>query len=130
MSGILLDTHVLLLVLQDSHLLTARLRRQIENADAVYVSAASVLEIAGKKERGKLQIPARFAGAIEESGFEMLPIHADHAAATMDIHAPQGDLYDRILLAQARVEGLLLLTIDRPLIEACPDLCVPAEARK
>lgn len=112
---ILLDTHVLLWALGDPR----RLRRQtvalIERAD-VYVSAASIWEVGIKAGLGKLKAdPSSVLASIEPAGFSLLAIAADHAAAVYRLAPHHRDPFDRLLIAQAQLEGMTLLTKDEAL---------------
>jgi len=113
---LLLDTHVFLWAVADSRALKAAARRQILAAEEVYVSAASIWEIAIKARLGKLEgDPVRLAQAIEESGFLELPVRAEHAARVAELPLHHADPFDRLLVAQAAAEPLLLLTGDAAL---------------
>ncbi len=110
---LLLDTHVFLWWRGDYPGLKASVRRAIAHADLVYVSAASAWEAAIKVTLGKLRIPGSLESAVEESEFAKLPIsfrHAEEVASLPDHHS---DPFDRMLIAQAQVEGLTLVTRDR-----------------
>ena len=110
---LLLDTHIYLWAVSGSPLLRAPVRRLIESADEVYVSAASIWEIAIKARLGKIDAdPDRLAAAIDGSGFEELPVRAVHAAAVAKLAPLLGDPFDRLLVAQAMTEPLRLLTVD------------------
>ena len=108
---LLLDSHVLLWWLGDD----ARLRPVLDviiEAQAVYVSAATVWELGIKAAMGKLQLPGPLSEVLPESHFEALPItvrHAEAAALLPPIHA---DPFDRMLIAQAELERLVLVTHD------------------
>jgi len=113
---LLLDTHVFLWFLADARELTKEARREIEGAEEVCVSAASIWEIAIKAALGKLEIDVSHAHAgIEASGFVELPVRAAHAAAVAGLPAHHRDPFDRLLVAQATTEPLGLLTADRAL---------------
>ena len=110
---LLLDTHIFLWATIDSPRLAPETRRLILSADEVYVSAASVWEIAIKSGLGKIEGDiALVVGAIEGSGFLELPVRAIHAArvATLPLH--HRDPFDRLIVAQAMTEPLTLLTAD------------------
>lgn len=110
---ILLDTHIFLWAVMDSRLLKTETRRQMLAADEVYVSAASIWEIAIKARLGKIQgDPERLAQAIDDSGFIELPVRAHHAARVVQLPLHHSDPFDRLLVAQALSEPLLLLTAD------------------
>jgi PIN domain nuclease of toxin-antitoxin system len=111
----LLDTHVFLWWRADSRRLRAPARAAIAGADVVFVSAASAWEAAIKVALGRLEIPESIEAGVVDSGFERLAIgfaHAELAAALPPHHA---DPFDRMLVAQARIEGLTLVTGDRRL---------------
>lgn len=110
---LLLDTHVFLWSVAASPQLKPAVRRVIEEADEVFVSAASIWEIAIKAALGKLQADAsELAEAIAPSGFIELPVRAAHAAAVMRLPLHHNDPFDRLLIAQAMTEPLRLLTVD------------------
>jgi PIN domain nuclease of toxin-antitoxin system len=113
---LLLDTHVFLWAVADSRKLGAAARRLIEEADEVRVSAASIWEIAIKSRLGKLVGDAEsLAAAIEDSGFAELPVTGRHAAAVARLPSHHADPFDRLLVAQALAEPLILLTADKTL---------------
>lgn len=110
---LLLDTHIYLWAVSGSPKLKAPARRLIQEADEVYVSAASIWEIAIKAHLGKiLADPGELAAAIEPSGFVELPVRATHAAGLGAIANHHNDPFDRLLLAQALQEPLRLVTAD------------------
>jgi PIN domain nuclease of toxin-antitoxin system len=109
---LLLDTHVFLWWREAEPGLRREARQAITHSDVVYVSLASAWEIAIKTSLGKLRTPGPVEPAIEESGFEALPItfgHCDRVASLPMLH---GDPFDRMLVAQAQVEGLTIVTRD------------------
>jgi PIN domain nuclease of toxin-antitoxin system len=109
---LLLDTHLLLWALGQPSKLSAAARKQIEKAD-VYVSAASIWEISIKSALGKLKAnPVDVLGAIEPAGFNLLPITGEHAANTAELPPHHKDPFDRMLIAQASCEPMILLTND------------------
>ena len=110
---LLLDTHIFLWAVAGSAVLKPATRRLIESADEVYVSAASLWEIAIKARLGKLDAdPHALVTAIDESGFIELPVRAAHAAVVSELPLHHNDPFDRLLVAQAMVEPLRLLTAD------------------
>ena len=113
---LLLDTRVFLWAVADSRKLKAAARQQMLAADQIYVSAASIWEIAIKSRLGKLEgDPERLAEAIEGSGFIELPVSARHAARVVQLPLHHHDPFDRLLVAQSLCEPLLLLTADEML---------------
>lgn len=114
---LLLDTHVFLWAVTDDPRLSTTARTQMAAAEAVFVSAVSIWEIAIKTRLGKLQAdPDALTAAIETSGFQELTITARHAAGVHRLPMHHADPFDRLLLAQAFMEPLHLLTADRALM--------------
>ena len=112
MSRILLDTHLLLWAVAEPRKLPPGVRKRIEEAD-VFVSAASLWEVSIKAALGKLAAdPAELLAEIEPAGFTLLPITGEHAAAVAKLPTVHADPFDRMLVAQAKTEPLLLLTND------------------
>jgi PIN domain nuclease of toxin-antitoxin system len=113
---ILLDTHIFLWYVQDNPKLIIKFRSVIENAMEVYVSSASIWEAAIKTQIGKLDVNIEdLVRAIVSSGFQQLPITAEHAAATSRLTDFHRDPFDRLLIAQAMIEPLCFLTVDEKL---------------
>lgn len=91
------------------------MRAKIEAAE-VYVSAASIWEISIKSGLGKLAAnPHEVLAGIEPAGFILLPITGEHAAKVVDLPPLHKDPFDRMLVAQASVEPMVLLTNDESL---------------
>jgi len=110
---LLLDTHVVLWWRQDSPQLNAAVRRTIRSAGVVLVSAASGWEVAVKLSIGKLRLSDSFARMVKDSGFTDLPVTLTHAEQITALPRHHGDPFDRMLVAQARVEGATVITHDR-----------------
>ena len=109
----LLDTHIFLWAVAGSPLLKPEVRRAIASADQVFVSAASIWEVAIKARLGKIEAdPEELVAAIETSGFMELPVRAAHAAGVARLALHHSDPFDRLLVAQAIAEPLKLLTAD------------------
>ncbi|RKQ70224.1 type II toxin-antitoxin system VapC family toxin [Oceanibaculum indicum] len=116
--SLLLDTHALLWWLADSPQLGRTARAAIADpASAVWVSAATVWEIAIKTALGRLEIGGAPADilppALESSGFRTLPIGTEHALAAGALPPHHADPFDRMLIAQASLDGLRLVSADR-----------------
>lgn len=110
---LLLDTHVFLWAIAGSALLKPKARALIESADEVFVSSASIWEIAIKVRLGKLQAdPEALVSAIVESGFNELPVRGTEAARVAKLPSHNSDPFDRLLVAQAMSEPLRFLTND------------------
>jgi PIN domain nuclease of toxin-antitoxin system len=110
---LLLDTHVVLWWRQDSARLGAAVRRAIATADVVWVSAASGWEVAIKRALGKLTLEETFVSMVESSRFEELAIALRHTEQLAALPAHHSDPFDRMLIAQAQVERVTLVTHDR-----------------
>ena len=114
MKGYLLDTQVFLWCLMDSPRLTPEARELIADPlNPVYVSAATSWEIAIKKSLGKLKAPDNIDGIVEEMGFLKLPIYLYHGDTLSTLPFHHRDPFDRMLIAQAIAEGLVLISSDR-----------------
>lgn len=114
---LLLDTHVLLWWLSDDARLGAAARARIANpANIVFVSAATIWEAVIKQALGKLAVDGDLAREVLAHGFAALPITFEHAAETLQLPPLHRDPFDRILVAQARVESLHLLTDDAKIL--------------
>ena len=112
---LLLDTHILLWWLTDSPRLSVRTRKRIVGRTEVFVSAASVWEIALKKGLGKLKAPDHLEAALVDSQFQQLSISVRHALAAGLLPRHHADPFDRMLVAQAQSEDLTLVTRDEQL---------------
>jgi PIN domain nuclease of toxin-antitoxin system len=109
----LIDTRVLLWWLDDSPTLSQAARDTIAGGDnTVYVSAATIWEIVIKVALGKLDVPLGLRDAIADAAFECLDITADHAFSVAELPDHHRDPFDRILIAQCRVEDLTFITRD------------------
>jgi PIN domain nuclease of toxin-antitoxin system len=112
---ILLDTHLLLWSLSQPSKLSASIRRKIDAAD-VYASAASIWEISIKSKLGKLDAnPRDVLDGVEPAGFSLLAVSGEHAARVAELPLLHKDPFDRMLVAQAMVEPMILLTNDEAL---------------
>jgi PIN domain nuclease of toxin-antitoxin system len=108
----LLDTHILLWWLTESERLTKRARSTIAGAETIFVSAASAWELAIKTSTGKLTTPDDLEEQMRENRFVELPVKVSHALHAAQLPRHHGDPFDRMLVAQAAVESLTLLTVD------------------
>lgn len=111
---LLLDTHALIWwLLGDTHM-PIHVRSAVENSAEVFVSAATVWEIATKYRLGKLAHAAAFAeavpSAVASQGFLGLPVSLEHAALSGSQRGAHKDPFDRMLIAQAMLEDLTLVS--------------------
>jgi PIN domain nuclease of toxin-antitoxin system len=112
---VLLDTHLLLWALSSPSKLSRRAQQRIASSE-VFVSAVSIWEISIKCSLGKLEAdPAEVLAAIEPAGFNHLSIVGEHAVKVVELPPIHKDPFDRLLIAQARVEPMILLTNDEML---------------
>ncbi len=113
---LLLDTNILLRFLFEPRKLSGAAVRRIENAQAVYVSAISIFEIASKASRRKLKIEREeLETGLIEAGLNLLSFTLPHALCVQEIALAHPDPFDRALLAQAMTEPMYLLTTDEAL---------------
>ena len=122
---LLLDTHVFLWWWSGDRKLTTAIRNSIARAPEVFVSAASAWEISVKLALGKLHFEGGVHEAIEACQFDELPIAVRHAEALYGLPRHHSDPFDRMLVAQATVEALTIVTHDRA-FEAYQVPLVPA----
>ena len=114
--NLLLDTHVFLWFVIQSPRLSKTIYHQIETTPVVYISAASLWEIVIKIQLNKLAAdPNELAAKIADSGFQELPVSVLHTLALERLPLHHSDPFDRILVAQAQVEHLRMLTCDASL---------------
>jgi PIN domain nuclease of toxin-antitoxin system len=120
---LLLDTHLLLWAAGEPKRLSKQARTLIDNPDnELLFSAASLWEVAIKRGLGRedFKVDARLLRrGLLDNGYSELPIISDHVVATESLPPIHKDPFDRVLVAQATVEGVTLLTID-PLVAQYP----------
>lgn len=125
--NLLLDTHVALWAITDSPKLPPSARKHIQSPQTtVWVSAASVWEIAIKHALGRGDMPVSSQDAVGyflQSGYRFLAVDAEHAVAVENLAAYHQDPFDRILVAQALVEPMRLMTHD-PLVAIYSDTII------
>lgn len=111
---LLLDSHVLIWCLESPERLTLEAQQTIADPrNQVFFSAASIWELALKAAKGKLRLPVTFLDDLTANGFDPLPVRTEHAMAVITMSGPDhADPFDRLLLSQAKIEGLLLVTRD------------------
>lgn len=118
MSALLVDAQALLWWLTDDPALSPIARAEIADpANEPLVSAASVWEIAIKRALGKLTAPDDLLDALRDGGFSWLPVVPGHAWAVGALPLHHGDPFDRLLIAQAQVERIAVVTSDERFAE-------------
>lgn len=125
--NLLLDTHVALWAITDNSKLSQRARELIQSPKAViWISTASVWEITIKYALGRGDIPVSSQDAVSyfrESGYRFLAVEAEHAMAVGGLAAHHQDPFDRILVAQALIEPMRLMTHD-PIVALYSDTII------
>lgn len=111
---LLLDTHALIWWLEGGSRLSEEARAAIRSrANEVRVSPVSAVEISIKVAKGKLKAPGDLVEQVTHHGFTPLPVTIEHGVTMLEFPADHGDPFDRLLIAQARCEGLTIVTRDR-----------------
>jgi PIN domain nuclease of toxin-antitoxin system len=113
---LLLDTHTMIWAFSEPRLLSAQARDAISSKENdVFVSVISPWEIAIKRAKKRLRAPEDLGDAVEAHQFQLLPVLLRHTKAIGSMPNHHGDPFDRMLVAQAIVDGLTLVTSDRAL---------------
>ena len=113
---LLLDTHLLLWIANGDQRLTAKAKKIISAADAVYMSAASLWEISIKVSVGKLAVDVdTLTESLLNAGLIELPVSIEHAKTLKALPPVHRDPFDRMLVAQAMTEPMHFLTVDSAL---------------
>lgn len=110
--SLLLDTNAFLWWVADSHRLGAGARKAITVESTVVVSAATSFEITTKRRLGKLAFDSDVLFEVERNGFMPLAVTVEHGAEAGALPAHHNDPFDRILIAQALLEGMTVVTSD------------------
>jgi PIN domain nuclease of toxin-antitoxin system len=110
---LLLDTHAILWWVRDDRRLGPEARRAISGADLVWVSTVTAWEVAIKIAKGRLRIAEPMSVTIVADQFTELPLTLRHTDELGRLPMHHGDPHDRVLIAQARVEGATIVTHDR-----------------
>ena len=114
--NLLIDTHVLLWMMFEPEKLSKKVKQILENTkNIVNVSYLSLWEIAVKVKIGKLEIKMAFEDIvenIENQGIIFLPIEKKHISETINLELHHRDPFDRMLIAQSKVENLTMITKD------------------
>jgi PIN domain nuclease of toxin-antitoxin system len=113
LSRLLVDTHAVLWWLADDDSLSAEARAVLaDRGNELLVSSASVWEIAIKRSLGKLEAPDDLVEIVSDEGFIFLGVTPSHAWRVATLPRHHGDPFDRLLAAQALVEGIPVMTAD------------------
>lgn len=114
--NLLINSHVLIWYNSGDRRLGPSFVNQLRQRNTdVYVSAATIWELAIKRAAGKLTITGSIVAVAANNGFKLLPVLPEHAELVSELERHHGDPFDRLLVAQAMHEGLTLVTHDRAL---------------
>lgn len=114
----LLDTHIILWWLEDSHELRHETKSLIMNPEhRMLISTASIWEINIKIGIGKLKVSKEYTDILVNDGFEVLDIQLSHTMKVLELPGFHGDPFDRILIAQAMIEEATLVTRDKKITQ-------------
>jgi PIN domain nuclease of toxin-antitoxin system len=113
---LLLDSHTVLWWFADDAALGPLCRGYVEAADEVYISAVTPWELGIKRTLGKVRYPEHLFDELPAGGFVGLPISLAHAELAPDLPRHHRDPFDRMLVAQAQLESLALVSADRDLL--------------
>lgn len=109
----LLDTHILLTALYDDEKLSPALRIILDDKDhTFFVSHASLWEISLQQQQGRLEFDPDFYNILAQTNLNQLPIETKHIAALTGLPPMHKDPFDRMLVAQAAAEGMVIVTND------------------
>ncbi len=112
----LLDTHVIIWWLTEPLKIKKKARQIIADPNnSLFVSAASIWELAIKSKLGRIKLPYNLIETLNHERIQLLEISGQHALATIDLPLIHQDPFDRMLIAQAKYEDLILMTHDRVL---------------
>jgi len=110
---LLLDSQILIWAMVDDPRLRTHVREAMLTAEVVHVSAASIWEIAIKREKGRLTVPDDLIDRVDRAGFESLSVTIEHGWLAGSLPRLHDDPFDRVIVAQAIAEGLTIATSDR-----------------
>ena len=113
----LLDTHVILWWLTTPEVIKKNALQIIkDSSNAIFVSSASLWEMAIKKSIGKLTLPHNLLEGITSAGFKCLPVMPEESLGVADLPLLHSDPFDRLLIIQAKLNDLILITNDSKII--------------
>ncbi len=114
----LLDTHVVLWWVTEPKKIRPKIQKIIaDGKNKIFISSASLWEMAIKKSIGRLTMPHNLIEILISDGFEILPIVAEEALGVADLPLIHLDPFDRLLIIQAKLHDLILITADSKMTE-------------
>ena|SRR3990167_2674073 len=118
-NNLLIDSHVLIWLIYEPERIGPRTTKLLEQAEMVFVSSASLWELALKHSKNKLAYsPKDLAGGTAALALERLDIKDKHLAALEDIKLAQSDPFDQMITAQAVTENFIVVTVDQNLLKS------------
>jgi len=115
-SPLLLDSNIVVWLDEKSPRITPALQFQIQTTPVVYLSAVTAWELGIKQSLGKLQLVSQVSDIARDYGLSELAVTVTHAEAVRTMPLHHRDPFDRLLVAQAMMESLILVTSDRKLL--------------
>jgi PIN domain nuclease of toxin-antitoxin system len=122
----MLDSLVLLWMLEDSHKLGPHTREMMNSAEDIAVSPISIAEIHAKSLIGRVSLAGDLLQAIKQSGVSELKLEWDDATTSGILLSPGGDLFNAIIIAQCKHANYQLLTADAVLLKLYPEITIDA----
>lgn len=114
----LLDTHIILWWLTDPKKIASKASKIIgDKENSVFVSSASLWEMAIKKNLGRLTLPRNIVEILQTEGFQIIPISHEEALGISDLPQIHQDPFDRILVMQAKLYNYVLITRDKNIMD-------------
>jgi len=114
----LLDTHTFIWWIEDNLNLSYQSKQIISNPNnLIFISSVNTWEITIKKSLGKLNVPSNLEEIILQCGFDVLPIAIKHTLFIENLDKHHDDPFDRLLISQAIIENLTIITRDEKIIK-------------
>lgn len=114
----LLDTHVILWWLDDPKKISVKAREIIaDKNNAIYISSVSMWEIATKSEINRLKVPVNILAILHKEKFQSLKLSAEESLSIINLPKIHNDPFDRMLIAQAKFNDLILITKDQTIVK-------------
>jgi len=127
MNKVLIDSHILLWLLQEPHKIGIRATASLIEADVVYVSQATILELTLKYKKGKLSFsPQEIITGISDLGAIQLALNNKHITGLVDLKSENKDPFDMLLMSQAKSEDIFFLTADTLILKSRPHYVMDA----
>ena len=123
-SGLLLDSNIVIWLESKSDRIPAYVMDQIKTSPKVFLSAVTAWELNIKQSIGSLRLARPVSDLLRVRAFTELPVTIRHGEAVRNLPFHHRDPFDRLLVAQAQVEGLILVTADRMLTRYGVPICL------